>query len=174
MKDAGRDGILAAMQLGAGGTPLTPNALSDLARAVAENDGYIEGSLIPTIRNKAQNALRDSMLLAGGTVAISGVFSVFLGRVASYAGTFFNAIFQGVGDALRQEPNYDSRRVERVLDPGAQHCSTCPGKAKIYDNWETMISQAGLPGDGSDQCHSNCRCIITIEDSPGSGNFVRF
>jgi len=57
----------------------------------------------------------------------------------------------------------DEVPVRRVLDPRADHCDTCPDKAREYNSWNEMLMYCGgLPADGSDQCHSNCRCTIEI------------
>lgn len=52
---------------------------------------------------------------------------------------------------------------ERIM-MAAEHCSTCPGKARTYDSWEELKA-AGLPADGSDACVTNCECIVVrLED----------
>lgn len=53
--------------------------------------------------------------------------------------------------------------ILRMLNHLATHCNTCPGKAGVYPSWNDMLAfTGGLPGDGSDQCHSNCRCQIEV------------
>jgi hypothetical protein len=44
----------------------------------------------------------------------------------------------------------------------AEHCTTCPPKAHEYTDWDTMVGDVGLPGDGSDECDGRCRCQIQI------------
>jgi len=46
-----------------------------------------------------------------------------------------------------------------VLDPGAQHCSTCPTKNGVVHTFEEW-QQLGLPGSGVDECGANCRCSL--------------
>lgn len=46
-----------------------------------------------------------------------------------------------------------------VLDPGAQHCGTCPTKHGVvhtFAEWQEL----GLPGSGVDECGHNCRCSL--------------
>ena len=64
---------------------------------------------------------------------------------------------------MRESLQADTVPVRRLLDPGAQHCATCPPKAREYSSWNEMLALAGgLPADGSDDCHSNCRCQIEL------------
>lgn len=93
----------------------------------------------------------------------------FVNRAGLYAGDQWQALWVGVGDRVKQS---GSLRVRRVLDLEAQHCETCPPKARIYNSFEEMEAEAGIPGDGSDDCLSNCRCSIEIETAPGSGVFT--
>ena len=173
LQTTGRRGLLEAIQLGAGDAPLSAAGLSALANAVMTNDAFIESSLVPAIKDKARAGLSDPALLAGGAIAISGVFQTFLGRVASYAGAFWESIWHGVGDQLGQDPEGGERRVQRHVDPGAMHCRTCPPKAKVYKSWQAMVEENGIPGDGTDDCGANCRCFCTVETAPASGVFER-
>lgn len=91
-------------------------------------------------------------------------------RLSMYSGAAWQAVWLGVADYTSQEPV--PPRVMRVLDPASDHCDTCPGKAGIYDSFEDMESEVGIPGDLSDDCGSNCRCKILVETEPDSGNFV--
>ncbi len=172
LQQAGRKGILKAMQLGAGGV-LSPDALMTANRLIGNNEMWLSNSLIPAITDRLTKETADTAFMLGGKEAIGALLKSYNGRVASYAGGFWNSIFEGLGDALSEDPMGNDRRVERVLDDNAQHCKTCPGKAKIYDNWDAMVAQAGIPGSGQDECYANCRCFIRIEDPPGSGNFAR-
>ncbi len=175
MQRLGRERIMEAALLGSGGEPLTAGGLSRIADKIAENDAYIETSLIPAIRQDASRSINDESVLMGGAVAIAGLFAPFLGRVASYAGSYWTSIFEGVGDALQQADDWAERRVEIRLDSEAQHCSDCPRLAKVYDNWQEMLAESGLPGSiGRSRCNSNCRCFPLVETSPGSGAFERF
>lgn len=49
--------------------------------------------------------------------------------------------------------------VARALG-AAEHCRTCPPKAHRYRTFSEMVMKAGIPGDGSDQCHGNCVCSV--------------
>jgi len=110
--------------------------------------------------------------MPGVGVTIEIVFADAADAIASraslYSGAFWSLIWEGMGatlDAETQAARVNDRpidnRVRRVLDDGAAHCETCPPKAGIYTDWDTMLAICGgLPGDGSDQCHSNCRCEL--------------
>ncbi|MBI2301152.1 MAG: hypothetical protein HYU66_19770 [Armatimonadetes bacterium] len=51
--------------------------------------------------------------------------------------------------------------VRRVMTPGAEHCTTCPGKARTFGSLaECLAETGGWPGDGSDECHGNCLCHL--------------
>lgn len=171
--DAGRAGLLEAMQLGAGGT-ISPKGFANLQQLVTSNETWLSNSLIPAIESRATTDMHDPAFMLGGVAALGSTLGTFTGRVASYAGSFWNAIFNGVGDAVAEDPEASNLRVERMIDPNAKHCNTCPDKARIYDNWNQMVSQSGIPGDGSDQCWANCRCTLKIETAPGSGVFARY
>lgn len=85
-------------------------------------------------------------------------------RFLMYAGAMWNAIWAGLFDSTPAD-----RKVRRVMEPGAEHCPTCPGKERVYNSFQEMVDEVGLPGDGSDDCLTNCRCTIEIETEPGSG-----
>ena len=171
--DAGRAGLLEAMQLGAGGT-ISPRGFATLEQLVTNNETWLENSLIPAIETRAITDMHDPAFMLGGVAALGATLGVFMGRVASYAGGYFNAIMNGIGDAVAEDPEASNLRIERVIDPNAAHCKTCPGKAKVYDNWDSMVAEAGIPGDGSDMCWANCRCTLKIETVPNSGVFERY
>ncbi len=172
LQQTGRKGILEAMQLGAGGV-LSPAALMTANRLIGNNEMWLSNSLIPAITDRLIRETADAAFMLGGKEAIGALLKSYNGRVASYAGTYFNSIFEGLGDRISEDLMGSDRKVRRVLDDGAQHCDTCPPKAHEFPNWQTMIDQVGLPGDGSDRCFSNCRCIVLVEDPPGSNNFTR-
>ncbi|MBS1702904.1 MAG: hypothetical protein JST12_14665 [Armatimonadetes bacterium] len=47
----------------------------------------------------------------------------------------------------------------------AEHCGTCPPKARRYPNWEA-VKAAGIPADGSDECLTKCECVLhRVSDS---------
>lgn len=182
LKDLGRKSLLGGFQLGAGEGLISPDGYAKFSELISRNEGFIDNSLLPAIQAKALEGLKDPLLLVGGATALNGVFTSMLGRVANYAGTFWNVIHLGIGEQLSQkdlqalgEPSAEEAplRVMRKLDPRADHCTTCPPKEKIYDSWEAMVAEAGIPGDGSDECFGNCRCLVLIETVPMSGNFER-
>jgi len=94
-----------------------------------------------------------------GSKAFGDLASNFVNRIGQYAGHFWNAIQEGLGDYFRQTG--DDETVERHLDPESNHCGTCPGKEGTYDSWQAMVDAVGVPGDLSDECGSGCRCFVT-------------
>jgi hypothetical protein len=83
-------------------------------------------------------------------------------RLNLYSGIFWALIWMGFGSEVGDQP------VRRLLDPRADHCSTCPPKARDYDSFNQMIAETGgVPGDGSDECVANCRCSIEVERGRG-------
>lgn len=99
--------------------------------------------------------------------AIRSSLEALRARFLMYAGAMWNAIWAGLFDSTPK-----TRRVRRVMEIGAHHCATCPDKERIYESFDIMVQEVGLPGDGSDDCLTNCRCTIEVETEPGSGVFV--
>lgn len=97
---------------------------------------------------------------------ISTTLESLRARFLMYVGSMWNAIWAGLFDRTP-----DTLRVRRVMEQGAHHCDTCPGKEKEYNSFDEMVNKVGLPGDGSDTCLTNCRCTIEVETEPGSGIF---
>lgn len=170
---AGRRGLNDAFDLGLAGEAPSPDGLTKLQQRVQANESYIRDTLIPGIRQKADTALREQELIDGGEDAVGGLFQTMNGRIANGAGAQWVSIWDGMGDHLRQQSGGDQRRIERVLDPAAEHCEECEEFAHTYTNFAEMEFVAGIPGDGNTSCFSNCRCILRVETVPGSGEFVR-
>ena len=148
-----------AFRLGFGKRPDAAQAVA-LDTALLSNSDFIMGSLIPYMEVE----LVETEVLAAtiGDVALARA-AAWETRVGLYAGTYWTAIWEGVGEALRDRLDLETVPVRRLLDPGAQHCNTCPGKALEYGSWNEMLGfTGGLPADGSDDCHSNCRCQIEL------------
>jgi len=53
--------------------------------------------------------------------------------------------------------------VIRLMSP-VEHCTTCPTKARRYPSWADMVQEAGIPGDGSDECFFNCKCRVIFPE----------
>lgn len=147
--------------------PITRDDAARVQKIKQTQADYFDG-LIADLRTAMHEAMTSSKKKAkgdpnpgiGGT--LSNIASGFINRIGMYAGAAWNAIWEGVGSIFgkRKQP------VTRVLDVEAQHCQTCPDKAGTYPSWDDMVSAVGLPGDGSDDCGSNCRC--TIDQGDGS------
>ncbi len=161
------DGLTEAFGVGLGGAEPTARGVERL-NAIAETQrGFITGALIPDLRNALVTAS------IGGALGqdLKDAVASFITRAGLYAGAFWETIWLGLGDRTRQMQK--PPRVRRVLDVQADHCETCPPKARIYDNFDDMVRQAGIPGDGSDLCQSNCRCSVEVEVTPFSEDWSR-
>jgi hypothetical protein len=159
-QDLLKTGLLGAFALGLGGKQPSQDAIERLQGIASDAVDYFKGFI---------NDLRSAINTAGESDTIQDIAGGFVSRIGLYAGDAWHTIWVGVGDSAGQSDQ--PLRVRRVLDPQADHCATCPPKARIYRSFEEMESVAGIPGDGSDDCLSNCRCTIEIETSPGSGDF---
>ena len=51
------------------------------------------------------------------------------------------------------------RRLVWVLDPAADHCSTCPVLA-VGSPYDSIADIGGVPGGDLTQCRSRCRCHL--------------
>lgn len=160
-------GLSEAYGVGLGGSAPTVEAMYGVQQIANSQRTYL-------VRYAADFSAAITAGLITGLVgaALRDSLSSFVSRAALYAGSFWETLWRGLGDALSQEDT--PLKVRRVLDDGAQHCQTCPPKAREYDSYEQMVAEAGIPGDGNDDCLSNCRCWIEVETSPGSGIFERF
>lgn len=110
--------------------------------------GYFVDSFLPDFQN--------AVAAAGAAMAADA----FLSRLEMYAGAYWQSLWLGAS----QRDGYTGR-VRRVLDPGAKHCMTCPPKAGVYDSYDDMVNEVGLPGDGDDDCVGNCRCTVEFENA---------
>lgn len=104
--------------------------------------------------NQYLDDLRDNVA-ATTQLDFNSLMGRFENRIGMYSSGQWQSVWQGFGDALDSEAP-----VTRVLDDLAEHCATCPVKAKTYDNFTAMVDEAGVPGDGSDDCGGNCRCQL--------------
>lgn len=142
-------GLTSAYGIGLSGRQPTTRGVSRLQDVADDQAGYLSG-FTTDLRN---------------AITAGAVLSPFISRLAMYAGSFWESIWMGVGDHLRQETR--PARVRRVLDDRAEHCDRCPSLAREYDSFDSMVALAGLPGDGTTPCMSNCRCRVEVETSPG-------
>lgn len=152
---------------------LLPGELSDafgvgLAGADPTDDGIAR---LKKVGQTSHDYFKDSFLVALGAVSLAGLaadeikatLEPFVSRLGQYSGAYWESMWQGQRDATPS-----AARVKRVLNAGAKHCDTCPGKAGTYASYDDMVAQSGVPGDGSDDCLSNCRCTIEVEGDDGS------
>ena len=159
LEELGLSQLPEGFAIGAGTAAVQPGEVLELGGALNTNQQFIEGSLIPYMQAELKKAEPGTTL---GELAAKRQFA-WETRTGLYAGSFWTAIWSGVGAKLISQLLQDTQPVRRLLDPGAQHCNTCPGKAIEYGSWNEMLSfTGGLPADGSDDCVSNCRCQIEL------------
>ncbi len=148
-----------AFVLGSGTAAVQLGEVIELGGAINTNQQFIDGSLIPYMQEELALA-EPGMTL--GELASQRQFA-WETRTGLYAGTFWTAIWAGLGASLVSQLLQDTQPVRRLLDPAAAHCTTCPPKAMEYSSWNEMLAfTGGLPADGSDECVSNCRCQIEV------------
>ena len=149
-----------AFAMGSGGPVANFGEIAELGALTVENQFFLDGSFVPYML--ADLAPTDNMLATIGDIAAVRQ-SAWASRIGLYAGAFWTAIWLGLGFTLLNRLLQNTAPTRRLLDPGAEHCGTCPGKALEYGSWNEMLAwTGGLPADGSDDCHSNCRCQIEV------------
>jgi len=168
MVEKGYQDLLAAYVLGFGSESVGPEGLRAIQDAQAKNDHYLTTSLFADIRGKLEGEIAAILLLlkyGRKDEALHLIEQTVLSldyRPVLYAGTYWEMIHAGIGDRLTERGTTEGPPVLRVLDPLARHCSTCPPKAKEYPSWAAMVAEAGIPGDGSDECDGRCRCSVQV------------
>lgn len=147
--------LTSAFGVGLSGAQPTPDGIDRLKKVGQTSVDYFKDSFLPAL---------SAVSLAGlAADEIKAALNPFVSRLGLYAGAYWESIWQGQRDAT---PIH--LKVKRVLQDGADHCPTCPGKAGVYDSYDDMIAQCGgVPADGSDSCLSNCRCKIFVETESG-------
>lgn len=150
---------------GLNGTIPSDKGLEKLLDIAKTSFGYFNDSFLPDLIDAEDESDR-----FGDPEARESAVQSRSSRMGMYAGAAWLATWAGVDDQISQRDT--PPRVMRLMDVAAEHCDTCPGKEGIYDDIDAMEAQAGIPGDGSDDCMSNCRCRLLVESEPGSGNFV--
>jgi len=172
LRAEGRKRITDAMMLALDGEPPTPEMLQALTDTIAENDRYLESSLIPAIRRKMEDALTDEDILTAietgaGDDALLGWLGTMTARTALYAGAWWKLFNHIVG----RKASENNREVIWYLDPSAKHCHDCPSwgspEGTHYESYEKMLEITGgmAPADGV-ECGGYCRCGL------GEGDFV--
>jgi hypothetical protein len=133
-----------------------------VAGVIERNTRFLAGSFIPYAHRILDERTEWPLdWTVGASIGLR--LDVFDARIEMYASTFWAMIWMGLGARLEllEEATGLMTPVQRVLNPRAEHCSTCPPKAGIYPNWIGMLAMCGgLPADGSDECRGHCRCRI--------------
>lgn len=157
--------LTTAFGLGLAGRDPSKKGIKKLKTVAQESYDYFVNSFVPDLRAAT---LEPEPVMAGGAAIATKDLTSFISRIRMYGGAFWESIWQGLGDRVASEK---SLKVKRVLDPAASHCKTCPAKEKVYNSYNDMVAVAGIPGDGSDDCLTNCRCTLEVETEPGSESF---
>jgi len=168
LMEKGYQDLLAAYVLGFGSQKIGPEDLELVAEGQRKNDDYLTNSLFADIRGKLEGEIAAILLLlkyGRQDEALHLIEQVALSldyRPGLYAGTYWEMIHAGIGMRLTERGAIEGPPVRRVLNPLARHCTTCPPKEREYANWDAMVVEAGVPGDGSDECDGRCRCGVQI------------
>jgi hypothetical protein len=161
-----------AMRLGYGSQPISDEFKLRAWEVVAMNNKYLWNNFIPKFRSiiltghkqeeydEEDEEYEDLMWLW-----LDENEADLLANLELYGGAYWAAIWEGMGLSIQNfmDKTGMTLKIERILDPIAQHCHTCPSKARIYNSWmEMIIVCGGVPADGSDECMSNCRCRLRV------------
>jgi hypothetical protein len=140
-------------------SPVSADSVARLKQIGQTSADFMQDSFIA--------ALSTLGIVAGSDQDIRNQLDGFRARFLMYAGAMWNALWEGLRGATD-----DKLKVKRIMEAGAAHCDVCPDLAKVYDSFADMVAEAGLPGDGSTPCLSNCRCKLEVETAIGSGVFA--
>ena len=163
MKELGRKRLLAGFIIGLGAFSTTSRGLNRMSFRVAENERFIDTSLIPAIMARINQILADDDVLETGLTAIRGSLVGLTARVEKFAGGMWTAIQEGVGEVSLLQAD---RRIIWMRDPLAKHCPSCiefgldpPGRE--FESFELMLAITGgiMPGAGT-ECNGNDRCQL--------------
>lgn len=189
LKILGRQRISEASGLGLGEVlgkrASSPQVVETVTRLIAQNDAFIDESLIPSIRDRfAADASKIASLPADERAAAAlESMSKRRAAIARGAGGAQVAIFdtqQAAGMAeneARMEAGQRPIAVRWVLDSTADHCQDdrkrgtfgCPTLARTYPRgWAALPT---VPA-GNVSCLGNCRCSLEA-DFEGSGVWKR-
>lgn len=163
----GEDYMAQAFDSGLGGTDPDPADRAALAAAIASNQVFLEASLGPD--------LVERFAVAAGVVGfiwavpeLTDLLGSWAYRPQQYVWGVTAPFWTGVGADVRKRFGAMQPPVRRLLDPEAEHCATCIPKAGAYGSWAVMVSAVGIPGDGSDDCLTFCKCFIEMQMPDGS------
>jgi len=162
----GESFIPQAVRLGYGSRPIDDKFRIKVDSLIQQNNQYVRSNFIPGFRKKVLVDIDWDEEEISIEESVEDETPGLLAWIALYGGAFWTAIWVGLGLSVEaiQGQGVGKLRIERVLDPDAQHCDTCPGKAGVYESWDEMLTVCGgLPGDFSDTCGSNCRCEIYVD-----------
>ena len=185
LKMLGRDQIGQAARMGLkkrlGKHVSSPRVQQVVAGLITKNDQFIDGSLIPSLRQRFVTDTVELVKVPGKALRLEGFKAVLATRrsqVAGYAGGAVVAIFESQKAAGSEENAERVRAGEKpipvrwVLDPAAEHCADdsqratfgCPGLDRVYTGgWDELVA---VPA-GNVSCLGNCRCQIEADFGEG-------
>ena len=142
LKERQRIKLLEAFSLGLAGDPPSPQSLQNLATYIAEQERYIDTSLLPDLETyliELEEPSKESLLKRAA-------------RVGLYAGAFWAAT-----QLAQRWISQDDRKVRWRTQKDLEVCPDCMELSK--GDW-TAASLPTSPGAGDTQCLSNCRCWL--------------
>jgi hypothetical protein len=150
-----------AYRLGLQAQTLTKEGERWLQAKLESNRDYLSHSLAPSLMEQLDS------LEEWTEEIIAALLLAQRYRVVNYVQPYWEAIWEGFGDYVNQLPEITGVQygVARRLDPLAEHCTTCPPKAKVYSSWSDMIKFCGgLPSslESNDDCNGGCRCWLEL------------
>ena len=147
---------------GAGAVAYTEPVLSDVSEIMMSNEMYVTTSLIPDLRTRIYDTLKDEQYVLIGIGYLIGRLKAMGARVASYAGAAWNAVNRGAGYYARA----NNAPVYWVRDGHADHCETCLEFGnRVYTTYDALLAETGgvTPANGT-VCRGNCRCTLLAHD----------
>ena len=129
---------------------------------MAKNEGFINSSLVPSIRDRIALFFADPENIIS-TVALVALLMPLQARVESYAGQAWATVNESVGEYARK----NSLPVYWQRDELADHCDSClEFGAREYASFNALLAETGgvLPADGT-LCMGNCRCSLLVQES---------
>lgn len=157
----GREYIFDGVAEGLKRTDPDASLLSIAGMRMATNEGFVNDSLTPDIRERLTTFFSDPANVVT-SAAVVAMLLPMQARVESYAGSAWAAINEATGEYARKinSPVYWGR------DERADHCASCLDfGAREYESYDALLAETGgaTPADGV-LCLGNCRCSLLIRE----------
>lgn len=160
----GREYIFDGAVEGLADTEPDGSLLAIAGMRMATNEGFIDQSLVPSIKDRLTTFFSDPANVITSVVIVAMLMPM-QARVESYAGQAWAAINEATGEYARKNnlPVYWQR------DSLAEHCESClEFGEREYASFDILLAETGhvLPSDGT-ICRGNCRCSLLIDEGEG-------